>query len=118
VAQLILIRRKVDIIGFGKSRSYICLIISVSVAGLNPARLNINKETLNGVSFYLEGDVMPKSSKCWHYKHIAIAEPANCPNCQHWNGKKCKDEAIILAEWEKKHGAYVRMMRDNKGVSI
>lgn len=42
--------------------------------------------------------------------------PVACGNCIHWGGKKCKDEAELLAEWEKKHGAYEHMMRDNKGV--
>jgi len=44
--------------------------------------------------------------------------PVACGNCTCWTGKKCKDEAELLAEWEREHGAYEHMMRQNKGVRI
>jgi hypothetical protein len=63
---------------------------------------------------------MPKSSKCWHYEYINIAETANCTNCQHWDPKKnrCKDEALIIAEYDKRHRSYELMMQSNKGLRL
>ncbi|RNC62772.1 MAG: hypothetical protein AWM53_01991 [Candidatus Dichloromethanomonas elyunquensis] len=57
-------------------------------------------------------------AKCLHYKPIDSKEKVNCINCKRWAGKKCKDEALMLAEYEKRHGAYEHMMRENKGVMI
>jgi hypothetical protein len=64
-------------------------------------------------------------SQCSKFKPLDnIAElffnyiPVACANCIRWNGNKCKVEAELLAEWEKKHGAYEHMMRQNKGVRI
>ena len=56
--------------------------------------------------------------KCWHYDAKNKDDRDNCINCRHWAGKKCKDEALIIAEWDKVHGAYEYMMRDNKGLRM
>jgi len=56
--------------------------------------------------------------KCWNYEPIDIDETATCINCHHWGGKKCKDEALLLAEWDREHGVYDYIMKDNKGVRI
>lgn len=65
---------------------------------------------------------MPKSSKCWHYKHIAIAEPASCPNCQHWDKDKgkCKDQQLLIDKYKEsgEFRKYDYMMRDNRGVRL
>ena len=42
----------------------------------------------------------------------------SCGNCLRWDGKRCRDEAELLGEWEKEHGAYERMMRTNRGARI
>jgi hypothetical protein len=54
--------------------------------------------------------------RCKHYKPIDITDKCNCGNCQKWTGKKCRDEAELLAEYDREHGAYDHMMRDNRGV--
>jgi hypothetical protein len=56
--------------------------------------------------------------KCWRYDEKSKDEKDNCPNCHHWDGVRCKDEAELLAEWERKHGGFDRMMRGNRGVNI
>ena len=56
--------------------------------------------------------------KCWHYDAIDKDANDNCINCKHWGGTRCKDEALIIAEWDKEYGALEWMMRDNKGVRI
>ena len=56
--------------------------------------------------------------RCKYYEPIDIGGKYNCGNCQKWNGKKCRDEAQLLAEWDAKHRAYERMMAENKGVRV
>lgn len=56
--------------------------------------------------------------KCWGYKAKNKKEKDNCINCRHWGGKQCKDEALILAEWDKRHRSYELMMQQNRGVRI
>lgn len=56
--------------------------------------------------------------RCKHYKPINIADKCNCANCQRWTGKKCKDEAELLAEYEHRYGALEHMVTQNKGVSV
>lgn len=58
------------------------------------------------------------NKNCWHYEAIDKKAKINCPNCVHWSGDRCKDEATLLAEWDRKYKHYEFMMRDNKGVSI
>lgn len=61
---------------------------------------------------------MVNDAKCWHYDPIDKSAKVNCPNCHHWDGKKCKDEARVLAEEQREHGWAERMMRGNRGVFI
>lgn len=63
---------------------------------------------------------MGNNPKCWHYTSKSEEGKESCPNCHHWDSAKgrCKDEALLLAEWEEKHGVFDRMMRGNKGVKL
>ena len=56
--------------------------------------------------------------KCKRYEAIEIGDNENCVNCRKWTGKKCRDEAMLIADWEKAHGAYDRQMRTNRGARI
>lgn len=57
-------------------------------------------------------------AKCWHYTAIDSNDKVNCPNCEHWGGEKCKDEALLLATWQERYGSLEWMMRENKGVRV
>lgn len=61
---------------------------------------------------------MVNDAKCWHYDAIDKSAKVNCPNCIHWGGKKCKDEALIIAEYDKRHRAFELMMQSNRGVRL
>jgi hypothetical protein len=61
---------------------------------------------------------LASQAKCWHYEPIDKSAKDNCVNCHYWNGKKCKDEALLIAEWDKKHRAYEWMMQSNRGVRM
>lgn len=58
--------------------------------------------------------------KCWHYNPKNEDDKENCPSCYHWDSARgrCKDEALLLAEWERVNGKYEYMMRNNKGVRV
>lgn len=57
-------------------------------------------------------------AKCWHYDGIDKTAKDNCCNCQHWSGKRCNDEAMLIAEFDRLHRAYEYMMQHNKGVVV
>lgn len=56
--------------------------------------------------------------RCKQFKAIDKTGKENCVNCHRWAGKKCKDEAEILAEWQEKYEAWELMMRGNRGVMM
>ncbi|AFM00768.1 hypothetical protein Desde_2433 [Desulfitobacterium dehalogenans ATCC 51507] len=55
---------------------------------------------------------------CRLYDLIDKAAKANCINCRQWTGKKCRDEAELLADEQRRYGAVDRMMRGGIGVYI
>jgi hypothetical protein len=57
-------------------------------------------------------------SRCKYFKPKEKGCRENCANCKRWSGKKCKDEASIIAEWDKRHRAFERMMQSNRGVRL
>lgn len=58
------------------------------------------------------------NAKCWHYDAIDLKDKANCINCSHWDGSRCRDEALLRKQYEESQAfkAYDRMMRSNRGV--
>jgi len=57
-------------------------------------------------------------SNCMHFdSSVGAGEKVNCANRTRWNGKKCKDEAVLIYEFDKRHRAFERMMQQNKGIS-
>lgn len=83
------------------------------------AKIVLSKErSEGGVLFYVVRQVIQLGAKCWRYDPIDKQAKDNCINCYRWNGKRCKIEAQLLAEWDKKHRPYERMMQDNRGVRI
>ena len=35
--------------------------------------------------------------QCKHFKEKELGLIVNCPNCERWNGERCKDEPIVVA---------------------
>lgn len=56
--------------------------------------------------------------RCCLFKAIEPGVKENCANCVKWTGKRCRDEAELLALWEKEHGTWEYMMRENRGVYL
>ncbi|OCZ54324.1 hypothetical protein [Dehalobacter sp. TeCB1] len=63
---------------------------------------------------------METIAKCWHYKPKDKTQKANCINCNHWTGKGCKDQQLLIDKYQESEAfkAYDHMMRSNKGVTI
>jgi hypothetical protein len=59
-------------------------------------------------------------AKCKYFEPIEKGVKENCANCVRWNGKRCRDEAKLLEEYEesKEFKAFDYMMRQNKGVRL
>lgn len=55
---------------------------------------------------------------CRLYEPVDTTAKENCINCRRWAGKRCRDEAELLYEEQRKHGWADRMMRENRGVRI
>ncbi|AFM00322.1 hypothetical protein Desde_1933 [Desulfitobacterium dehalogenans ATCC 51507] len=56
--------------------------------------------------------------RCRLYVPVEVGAKGNCANCSRWTGKKCRDEAELLAREQKKHGWADRMMRKNLGIYL
>ena len=59
------------------------------------------------------GDVM---QRCKHFEAKDHGGKVNCGSCAKWTGNKCRDEALLLAEWDKEHRWAEREMQQSKGV--
>lgn len=55
---------------------------------------------------------------CKLYKPIDKKAKTNCINCHQWIGKRCKNEAELLAREQKRYGSTDRMMRENRGIYL
>ena len=42
----------------------------------------------------------------------------SCGNCRRWTGKRCRDEAELLHEEQRRYRALDKMMRENRGVRL
>lgn len=56
--------------------------------------------------------------RCRLYEPADVAAKENCANCRRWNGKRCRDEAELLYEEQRRYGALDKMMRENRGVVL
>ena len=57
-------------------------------------------------------------SICKYIDKIDARGKANCPNCRRWTGKRCKDEATLLADEQRRYGPTDKMMRGNRAVVV
>ena len=57
-------------------------------------------------------------SVCKYIKPIDPSGKNNCLNCKKWTGKRCGDEAKLLAEEQMRYGPIDKLMRENRGVRV
>lgn len=85
----------------------------MSLTKRNIKLINLTEEPKG--SFYF-GKVMQLN--CQYFKAKDPKASKDHINCVHWYGNRCKIEASMFAEWDKKHRSFERMMTENKGVIL